>query len=197
MDTEQKLAQFSKVILDEVNEWCDALTKEADETAKTQFAAAETAALGEIHEAIRKEIEADAMASSREISFADLAAKREVIGLRDRLTQQLFDHVQERIEAFVASEEYTAFLQRSLQKHLDRLQKGAVVLARAEDTAQVRQALAALQATAAVEADNTIQLGGFRLRDGGLLLDETLDERLAQQRAWFTEHSHFTVDAAQ
>ena len=177
MDTEQKLAQFSKVILDEVNEWCDALTKEADETAKTQFAAAETAALGEIHEAIRKEIEADAMASSREISFADLAAKREVIGLRDRLTQQLFDHVQERIEAFVASEEYTAFLQRSLRKHLDRLQ--------------------ALQATAAVEADNTIQLGGFRLRDGGLLLDETLDERLAQQRAWFTEHSHFTVDAAQ
>ena len=53
------------------------------------------------------------------------------------------------------------------------------------------------QSVALARAGVPVYHAGLIGSDGGLLLDETLDERLAQQRAWFTEHSHFTVDAAQ
>ena len=72
----------------------------------------------------------------------------------------------------------------------------AVLNMRAEDRPFAAAVSARLGHSITLHIDPAITLGGITVisGDGSLLVDDTLDRRLAEQQTWFEEHSGLVIE---
>lgn len=126
----------------------------------------------------------------REKAVAVSNAYRELLRRREELSAGVFQAVRDRLEEYTGTEEYRA----SMLKHLSEVKEqwdhnSSVVMLRPADMALEDRIKAALPGCE-VRATRQIRLGGFRLRNtqAGILLDETLDSRLEDQRSWYLQN---------
>ena len=122
------------------------------------------------------------------------ALRRALCDKREALCDDLFAEAEARVAAFVKSEAYPAYWQKALARAAEVAPlAGATLSCRDADVA-----LANAVEGVTVVTDESIRLGGFRLRsaDGRLAVDETLDARLDAQRAAFRDRSGLTVVSA-
>jgi vacuolar-type H+-ATPase subunit E/Vma4 len=118
----------------------------------------------------------------------ELEARRALLNHRSALTERVFAAVAERLKAYAKTEDCAKAALETAER-LKPKYAGAdtVVYVGAED-APLGEKLAAIFGGSSEVADD-IELGGFRLQNPvlGVLLDETLDEKLAEQRPGFLE----------
>lgn len=120
----------------------------------------------------------------------ELGEHRALLGYRAEKTEAVFNAVLERLSLYAQTREYKADMlgrARSLSGEYDHAQSD--VLVREADMGlgnEIREMLGAAE----VKADDSIRVGGFRLRNRAahLLIDETLDERLEEQKLWFLQN---------
>lgn len=155
--------------------------KKAEQQAKKEIAGADLTANYKLTEQMNADLSA--------------AEKAEVLTLlrkRSEIAEEVFAEAKARIAAFTKSEGYPDLLQRSAKQIAERLGSACVLFLRPEDEAFF-PALRPL--CAGIETDRSILLGGIRAeaKDRGLIADDTLDARLAQQREAFYESSGLSV----
>jgi vacuolar-type H+-ATPase subunit E/Vma4 len=118
----------------------------------------------------------------------ELDARRALLTHRAEITERVFSAVAERLKAHAKTEEYAQAALKAAEK-LKAEYAGAdtIVYVAAEDK-ELGEKLAAIFG-GGCEISDDIGLGGFRLLNPalGVLLDETLDEKLAEQRPGFLE----------
>ncbi len=121
----------------------------------------------------------------REMSRLDYELKKSVLTHRNNLITKFFADTEEKLEAFVKSEEYPAYLKRSLEKIRASiaLDSATLIYARECDIDTVRTLT-----SCEVTADNSIKLGGLRAlcRHKNVLCDVTLDMALEDEKRLFT-----------
>lgn len=129
-----------------------------------------------------------AMKSSRD----RLETRKQLLEMRRRLTEELFQQVKEDLRAFVKSEAYI----RYLRDHLQKITIGAdgIFLVREED---IRLMQSLLEESG---YDNTIEkacfpLGGFRYFDQHARMEYSclLTDRFTEAQEWFYENSEFCL----
>lgn len=113
--------------------------------------------------------------------------RREVLRYRTGLVEVLFGDVEQKLKAFAKSKRYADFLLEKAQKHAPKGGKaaGITLLVRPQDLEAHQKALLAALPGAAVQADESIRLGGLKLGDGKVLHDETLDAALEEEKRRF------------
>ena len=117
--------------------------------------------------------------------------RRALCDKREALCDDLFAEAEARVAAFAAGEGYAAYWQKALARAAAVTPlAGATLCCRAAD-----KALAEAVDGVRVAVDESIRLGGLRLiaADGRVAVDETLDARLAQQRALFRDRGDLPV----
>lgn len=122
-----------------------------------------------------------------------LKTKRDLLYLRQQLVDKLFAEVKTQLEAFVASKEYTAYLEKKFDQ-IDIIESTGVFLVREQDMVIMSDLLKTKGCGCQLKTD-LIQLGGFRYVDveQGFEIDSTLDFKLKNEITWFQNNSGFTI----
>lgn len=115
MNVTDKLAVFSRITMQQVEDECLQLKNELDETFRARVEEAARGLEKQSQERIRNEKYKAERAKNLEVVAAATEAKQLRVDLRNRLTDLLFADVQAKIEAFVLSPEYAPWLKSHLQ----------------------------------------------------------------------------------
>lgn len=118
---------------------------------------------------------------------------RKLMLKREALTAKLFQEVEHKLHVFVASEEYVAYLQEQvLALALD--DEAVVFYIRKEDE-KYGNDIFQLHDNVQVKIDPNIKIGGFRMENeqAGIVVDETFDSRLEDEKKWFYANSSLSI----
>lgn len=124
-------------------------------------------------------------------SQGKLKIQRELLQYREKLVQDLFEEVEDKMKDFTKGSQYSEFLKKKAQE-LSIM--GGIIYVRPEDKELMQSILKELQFNATVETDE-ITLGGFRYvqQEQRVEVDSTLDTKVKDQRVWFENHSGLIV----
>ncbi len=141
---------------------------------------------------LEKELSDLRLYAAAKASRDKLAAKKELLALRQKLEDELFAQTAGDLQAFLDTEEYDRYLARQLDTL--PVNGSGVFLVRAADQ-QRFQALLKQKGRQAEVQTAVLPLGGFRYRDeaNGVEYSCDLARRLEEQRDWFHSHSGFHV----
>ncbi len=191
----EKLSRFQDTVLAEADEKIAKLNEEATEYEKSELEKTRQQEYDKMFTYMQSKVRNIQWKYRREVTRKNLESKRKTLEFRGELVVKVFDACEQKLLAYASSEEYRKYLIEHAKKASQGFDcKGAVVLVRKEDIGLEKELLAATGAKS-VAVDKANRLGGFQIenRNTGLLLDETLNGYLADQRQYFYETSGLTV----
>lgn len=129
--------------------------------------------------------------TNRRLSHSVMDIEAELAQKRSQVTDEVIGACEEKLAAFVAGPDYSAYLKESSRALLKMLHaETAEFYARPED---VKAAEAAVPAGCSVQPDEGIRLGGLRAKTGAVEADDTLDVKLDAQKDWFLQNSGMSI----
>ena len=130
-----------------------------------------------------------------DLAKKELALRNGLFRERQALADKVFDEAKEKLLAFTQSEEYSDFLRRSLEEIKAHCGTALCVISVAPCDVEKRALIESVIPDAQITADNHILIGGLKANcpELGILMDDTLDARLEEQREWFIEHCGLKV----
>ncbi|MGN1182217.1 MAG: V-type ATP synthase subunit E [Faecalibacillus sp.] len=184
-EIEKIASQEEKEILDEAA----ALEKEA-------YSQMETEAKKDAKHQLEKELAA--ISSNASIEAATNLEKRtkKLVEKRETLMKDIFTKAKEQLNAFVKSKDYKDYL----LNHIERIGKeyqmtGCILHLKEDDMIYKNDLIKAYGFEIDVKVDQQIQLGGFIIDnpDTHVIVDETLDTALENQKDWFYKTSGLMI----
>ena len=195
MTTEQKLKKIEDTVMADAGRTAQALCDHASSRRDEELAAIRDKTAEEERLRYQKETAEIEAKLSRDLSRIMLESKRQIISERDRLADDIFSQISQKLVGYTDTEDYKLMLSRLIDTHIRTLTAGrSVMLVRKQDSEMIEEMLRSRGCSATVVSEPGILLGGFRISSAGRLIDETLDEKLRQKRALFVETSGFIID---
>ena len=157
---------------------------------------AESDALRDAYVHISKETAEVRASIVRELSAHELSARRRLFEQRAAIENEVFAEAEKRIAKFAAGDGYDRYMTSAAEQVANAVSSGDI-LVRVRPADEGKKALLGVMIPGCtVEVDPSIRLGGFtaEIRDRGVLLDMTLDSRLAQQRESFRNSSGLKIE---
>jgi V/A-type H+-transporting ATPase subunit E len=193
---ENKLVKFTSAILKDAGEQRETILTELEEYRKNEIEKAEEEVLHESFLMIQNEIAAVKNAHSKKISLAELDSRRKLLKLREEIAAEVFRDAAKKILNFTKTDPYREFLGGLVAKCASSMPAGEVTISvKPDDLVYSDYLLSQYGRPAKVEASAVIELGGVIVfnHDEGMVLDETLDLRLAGQKDWFAAASKLSI----
>ena len=195
--SEQKLAQFLEAVTAYAEEQSDAIHKEVEAFKEARLQKAEQEVLQESYVLIQKEQEEQRQTIRRDLSGRETAARAALLARRQAMMDEVFSLAKDKLAAYTETPEYDEGLRRSLTEMAARLPaEGTVYTLARKDEGKLPALSSLCPAGSRIEVSADITLGGIRGENlaAGILLDDTLDTRLSEQRDWFLDHSGLTIE---
>ncbi|MEG0695476.1 MAG: V-type ATP synthase subunit E [Erysipelotrichaceae bacterium] len=140
------------------------------------------------------EIRSDSAIAMSRISSTN---NKKIIAKREEYADKIFSEAKNRLMAFVKSKEYKNYIQKKISEVQANMNCEHCCIYVSEDDLALKQEFEVLlKLDCTLKASKDIHIGGFRLenREKGIVMDETLDNALDNQRTWFYDHSQMSVD---
>ena len=185
--------------LDAINKYAEKqksmINSEVEEYKAQKIEQATDAGLKDAYDLIRRDIAARKSAIVTEYAQKKYKLRRGLYAERSRIADEVFKKAFEKLAEYTTTEEYRASVIKAAHE-------AAALCADAPCTVCLRKKdqvlfdrIAPLFVNASCSADDTIRIGGVKVmcRDKGLLIDSTLDSKLAAERRSFEERSGLKV----
>lgn len=120
---------------------------------------------------------------------------RRLMKKRNELAEAVFSDVIDKIQQFTESGDYGTMLRAKATQLAQSAYPQPTIYVRAADMVYADQIKDAFANDATVCADDTIRYGGMRLEclASGIVVDETFDAQLSEQKEWFYQNSGLFV----
>lgn len=184
-EIERQAKNEEKSILDEVK----ALEDEAYESMKAE-------AKRDADLKLKQEEEEMSSNASAEISESHIERTKKLIEKRDEYVKDIFTKARNELIAFSESKDYASFMKAKIEKvAADFTGERAVMYVASKDLAMEKELVKAFGHDIKVEANDDITIGGFIIEDkeSSLVVDETLDFALDNQKEWFNKNSGLII----
>jgi len=194
--SEKKLDKFSSAVLKDAEEQRLKILAEIEEYRKNELEKAEEEILHDAYVMIQNEIASIKNKHSRKISLAELEGRRNQLILRDQLVGKVFEEAAAKIAAFTKTDGYRQYMIDLVKKSCDQIPEGSIIISvKKDDLFLSSDLIAASGRDAKVEANAVIQLGGVLVSnpEKGIVVDETLDLKLNNQKDWFISVSGLSI----
>lgn len=191
MIQQSKINSFIKSITDTAAEKRAAVNEETKDIINAELAVMEAQAKKAADDYIKAKSASIKLEAGRRISARAAECRKEVFGKRDEIANKTLSEAGEKLRKFTESEEYGDFILRSAEKILEAFGAGSVtLLLRPEDMA-FEAKICEKFPYVSVSRDESIKIGGVKGINSlvTLLIDDTLDSRLENQKRWFEENS--------
>lgn len=195
MNTKTKESKF----LDAINKYAEQqkaqITQEIEDYKNTKIEQATQQGLQDAYDLIRADIAQRKAVIVNDLAKKELALRNGLFRERQALADKVFDEAKEKLLAFTQSEEYSDFLRRSLEEIKAHCGTAQCVISIAPCDEEKRSLIESVIPDAQITADNHILIGGIKANCPalGILMDDTLDARLEEQREWFIENCGMKV----
>ena len=184
-EIERQAKNEEKAILDEVQ----ALENEAYESMKAE-------AKRDAELRLKQEVDEMSSQASTEISESHIERTKKLIAMRDKYVKDIFAKAKDELIAFTKSDEYLPFMQAKIKKVANHFEgTNTVMFVNAQDLKMKEDLMKAFGKSLKVEVSDNIIIGGFIIedRESALVVDETLDFALKNQKEWFNKNSGLII----
>ena len=184
-EIERQAKNEEKAILDEVK----ALEDEAYESMRAE-------AKRDADLKLKQEEEEMSSNASAEISESHIERTKKLIEKRDEYVRAIFEKAHEELVAFTKSADYASFMKSKIKKVADDFKDShSIMYVSAKDLAMKADLVKAFGQDIDVEASDDITIGGFIIenKESSLVVDETLDFALNNQKEWFNKNSGLII----
>ena len=190
-----KTKRFLRAINKAAIEKCTDIAKQIDETTKKEMQRAENEASREGHakiEAAKLKIKTN---TKMQISQYNLQKKKDLYSKRKEYHNLVFEEAKNELIEFTNTDDYTHFLEKSLGTLSDKVGNNTTVFYSKND-AKYENLIKKFFSEADIRIDPTIEIGGLKVEDNdkSILIDDTLDTRLAQQNEWFISNAKMQIE---
>lgn len=145
---------------------------------------------------LKQEEEEMSSNASAEISESHIERTKKLIEKRDEYVKDIFDQARDELKAFVKSDEYFPFVEAKIQRVAENFKDSKSIMYVSHDDFKNKDAFVkAFGTDIEVQASDDIQIGGFILENkaSSLVVDETLDFALNNQKDWFNKNSGLII----
>lgn len=194
--TDVNLKKFTSAVLSDAEAQRAKIMAEIEEYRRHEMERAEEDVLHEAYNLIQGEIANIRNKQSREISLAELEGRRKLLMLREEITQKVFKKAADKIVAYTKTEAYSEWLCNMLKQSSQTIAEGTLVIeVKHGEHTPVDKLIAATGRKATVKEVPNILIGGFILvnEKKGFVIDETLDQKLDNEKDWFAASSGLTL----
>lgn len=195
---EMKLEKFTSAVLKDADEQRSKILNEIEEYRSLQIEKAEEEILNDAYVMIQNEIAHTKNKNSRQISLSELESRRKLLKLRDDISRSVFEDAAKSLRDFTATSKYVDYICGIIKKCMETFPAGkSVIMVRKDDLQYKDKLLSAFgRADAVCEASADINIGGVIIynHDKGIVVDETLDSKLENQKDWFAATSGLTIN---
>jgi V/A-type H+-transporting ATPase subunit E len=195
-NSEEKVSKFVQAITAYAEEQRDKILREAEAFKIERLQKAEQDVLVDAYKLIQQETSEIRNESVREMSRRDLAARKEVLGRRRHIMDEVFAKAEKKLVEYTATPDYLAFMKDNLKQMAEALPaEGTVYSIAGRDEPLIGELSSLCPAGSRVEVSDDVKIGGIRAANAanGQIIDNTLDSRLQSQHEWFTITSGLTV----
>lgn len=133
--------------------------------------------------------------ASTEISESHIERTKRIIEKRDEYVKAIFDKARQELMAFSQSDEYKSFLIKKMEKVSKDFDGDSVLYLSSKDLGFSDDLVNTFGKNIEVKVDDRITIGGFILENlkSHLVVDETLDFALNNQKGWFNKNSGLII----
>ena len=183
-EIERQAKNEEKFILDEVK----ALEEEAYESMKAE-------AKKDAELRLKQEEEEMSSNAASEISESHIERTKKLISKRDEYVKAIFDQARKELIDFANSDEYASFMDEKIKKISESFNEDSIMYVNSKDLGMKDELLKAFGKTIKVEVSEDITIGGFIVvnKEAHLVVDETLDFALENQKEWFNKNSGLII----
>lgn len=184
-EIERQAKSEEKAILKEV----EALEKEAYESMKLE-------AKKDADLRLRQELEEMQSNAASEISESHIERTKKLIDKRDEYVSAVFNEARERLNAFTSTDEYQEFMVNKAKKVMEMFDNAqCTIYVRKEDLALKDELMKLYKNISDVKESQDILIGGLigENPQSLLVVDETLDFALKNQKEWFSKNSGLII----
>ncbi len=145
---------------------------------------------------LKQEEEEMSSNASAEISESHIERTKKLIEKRDEYVKNIFDQARDELKTFVKSGEYLPFVEAKIQRVAENFKDSKSIMYVSHDDFKNKDAFVkAFGTDIEVQASDDIQIGGFILENkaSSLVVDETLDFALNNQKDWFNKNSGLII----
>jgi len=130
-----------------------------------------------------------------EINQIGVGYDEQLIKKRLEMSQAIFSDVVKKIKAFIKTKNYDKFLKERIETVLKSVDKTTFIFKVAPQDKKVKEIIESLDLKSKIEEDASIIYGGFILflPNQNLEINETIDQRLEEQKNWFYKHSKLFI----
>lgn len=191
-----KTSNFLKAINKYAAEQRKEIKTRAEEFRKYELQKAEAEVLRDAYYLIQNEMAQMKKNIASEVSKLELEKRKEIFAKRQVITENVFKKATERLLDFTQTQEYVELLKNYVGSIAKVLKKSGTVLyicKRDEVHSDViREAYGKI---CRIEVSRDIKIGGVRAVNKvmSLVVDQTLDTKLEEQKKWFAENSKLNV----
>ncbi len=195
MNTKTKESKF----LDAINKYAEQqkaqITQEIEDYKNTKIEQATQQGLQDAYDLIRADIASRKAVIVNDLAKKELKLRNELFRERQSLADKVFDQAKEQLLAYTKTDDYTRFLDRSINEIKAHCGTAQCVISIAPSDEEKRGLIESIIPDAQITVDPHILIGGIKANCPalGILMDDTLDARLEQQREWFIENCGMKV----
>ena len=134
--------------------------------------------------------------SSNASAESHIERTKKLIEKRDEYVKTIFAKAREELVAFTQSKEYASFMEEKIKKvAADFVGTNSIMFVASKDLSMEKALVKAFGSDIKVEASEDITIGGFIIenKESSLVVDETLDFALANQKEWFNKNSGLII----
>ncbi|MDR1206254.1 MAG: hypothetical protein LBL26_12395 [Peptococcaceae bacterium] len=180
-----KIEHFRRSIMEEARVRRQEITQKMNEYHAAELDRYKDTAQTDSDLTLREEKEKITLEFSRKLAIKRRELKGRLYAEREKRRQAVFDKAGERLLDFAQKPEYGAFLRRKAEE-ASALAEGAPLRILICPRDMIWKDALEKACPCSVEAADNIRLGGFFADNGkGMLVDETLDSALEEQKEWF------------
>lgn len=191
-----KTSKFLEAINKYAEEQRNKLSEEAQRIKEAEKIRIEDEILSDAYHLIRKEMSEMRIAISSDRSKKEIESRKKLFDKRREIVDKVFSTAKNRLCEYVKTDEYVKFLEESARRISKTLkQKDVVIFVRDADKNFSENIKNSFGRDCCIDVSDQIEIGGLKAvsKTAGMIVDETLDERLASQHEWFVENSGLSI----
>lgn len=197
-DENYKLAKFQAAVFAEIDMKTAQIKQEAELLKEQELEKNKDIQLDKSYNYIQKKSSEIKKKYKREVAKFSLDKKRELLIKRNEITSRVFGNVTNKLTTFAKSSEYKSYLINSIKKFIGQNNLPSVNLFLSQsdmvyekDIMQLFDGICPCVIASSVD----ITIGGFIASnpDKGIYFDETLEQRLSDQKSFYMQHSELVI----